>query len=60
MVFYHVLKIEEVQMNLIRLKKKQKKKMPGLSDYSEITSRRRKHKVSVKNDNTIDAVDQMS
>lgn len=37
---------------------KKKRRVSGLSDYSEIESRRRKYKVSVNDINAIDAVDQ--
>lgn len=39
---------------------KVKQKVSGLTDNSKITSKRREHKVSVNDGNTIDAVDQMS
>ncbi|XP_060864355.1 zinc finger MYM-type protein 1-like [Metopolophium dirhodum] len=39
---------------------KAKKRVSGLSDYSEMESRKRKHKVSINDGNAIDAVDQMS
>ncbi|XP_022161879.1 uncharacterized protein LOC111027770 [Myzus persicae] len=39
---------------------KARTRVSGLSDYSEIESRKRKHKVSINDGNAIDAVDQMS
>lgn len=47
------------EFDLIEEKAK-KKRVSGLSDYSEIESRKRKHKVSMNDGSAIDAIDQMS
>jgi len=46
--------------NFDLFEEKAKKRVSGLSDYSEIESRKRKHKVSINDGNAINAVDQMS
>lgn len=42
------------------IEEKAKNRVSGLSDYSEIESRKRKHKVPINDGNAIDAVNQMS